>query len=82
MAPSQNIVGPMVKRIRQRRGWTQSILTAKCAISGWDINEHTIAKIEAGIRCVKDWELLRLAKALDIKVHDLIPGDNRIRPPK
>src|SRR4051812_19568194 len=73
MPGSQNIVGPMVSKLRNERGWTQAVLTARCARVGWDIHDSTIGKIEAGHRCVTDQEIVFLAEALEIDVRDLFP---------
>jgi ribosome-binding protein aMBF1 (putative translation factor) len=67
---SQNLVGPVIRKIRYQSGLTQAMLTARCNRSGWDIGENTIAKIEAQIRCVTDREIVFLAKALGVKVQD------------
>lgn len=69
--PAQNLIGPVVRKIRYQRGMTQAMLTARCNRSSWDIGENTIAKIEAQIRCVTDKEIAFLAKALGVKVQDL-----------
>jgi hypothetical protein len=71
--PAKNVIGPQVRRLRYERGWTQAILTARCARLGWDLHYHTIAKIEAGLRCVSDRELILLAKALRKSILDLVP---------
>ncbi len=73
MAAPQNIVGPVVRKIRYQRDWTQAMLTARCSRAGWDISENTIAKIEAQIRCVTDEEIVFLAKALRVKLQDVFP---------
>jgi transcriptional regulator with XRE-family HTH domain len=73
MAVPQNIVGPMVRKIRYQKGWTQAMLTARCCRAGWDISENTIAKIEAQIRCVTDRELMLLAQALKVELPGLFP---------
>jgi transcriptional regulator with XRE-family HTH domain len=70
----QNIVGPVVRRTRYAKGWTQGMLAARCARAGWDIGENTISKIEAQIRCVTDTELVFLARALKIREQDLFPS--------
>jgi len=62
----QNIVGPVVRRIRYQRGLTQAMLAARCCRLGWDIGENTIAKIEGQFRCVTDREAALLAKALGV----------------
>ena len=70
----QNIVGPVVRKIRYGKGWTQAMLSARCANSGWDIGENTISKIEAQVRCVTDSEIAFLAKALKVKEQELFPS--------
>lgn len=40
------------------------MLVAKCNLLGWQISRETLAKIEAQIRWVSDFELLCLAHAL------------------
>jgi hypothetical protein len=72
-ATSQNIVGPVIRRIRYRREMTQAMLTARCSRVGWDVSENTIAKIEAQIRCVTDGEIVFIAKALGVPVQDIFP---------
>ena len=69
----QNIVGPIVRKIRYQRGLTQAMLTARCCRAGWDVGENTIAKVEAQIRCVTDREVVLLAKALGVEVKDIFP---------
>lgn len=69
----QNIVGPVVRKIRYGKGWTQSMLSARCARAGWDIGENTISKIEAQVRCVTDYEIAFLAQALKVKEQELFP---------
>lgn len=72
-ASPQNIVGPVIRKIRYQRDMTQAMLTARCSRAGWDVGENTIAKIEAQIRCVTDKELVILAKALGIPLEKLFP---------
>ena len=72
-ATSQNIVGPVIRRIRYQREMTQAMMTARCSCAGWDVSENTIAKIEAQIRCVTDREIVLLARALRVPVQNLFP---------
>ncbi|HEV2692850.1 MAG TPA: helix-turn-helix transcriptional regulator [Verrucomicrobiae bacterium] len=67
---SQNLIG---KRVKDARGkaqppLTQEELSKKLANLGVSIDRAGIAKIETGIRGVLDFELVALAKALDVKV--------------
>lgn len=52
---------------------SQADLAARCNIQGWDVSRETVAKIEAQIRWVADFELICLASALRVKVADLLP---------
>lgn len=71
--PTQNLIGPVIRKLRYGRGLTQAMLTARCSRVGWDVGENTIAKIEAQIRCVTDREIVFLAKALHVPVQNLFP---------
>jgi transcriptional regulator with XRE-family HTH domain len=73
MATKQNIVGPQVRKIRYLHELTQEMLAARCARHGWDISRGTLSKIEAQIRCVTGSELMIFAKALQVKLDDLMP---------
>jgi len=61
MTEHQNIVGPVIRQLREKRGMTQAQLVAKLNISGWDLSRGTLAKIEAQVRCVADYEIPILA---------------------
>jgi hypothetical protein len=66
----QNLVG---ERVKQARGATNPALTQiglsrKLSKLGVNIDRAGVAKIETGIRGVLDFELIALAKALNVKV--------------
>lgn len=63
----RNIVGPVVRELREKLGLSQAQLAAKINVHGWDISRETLAKIEAQIRWVADFELSHLAKALEME---------------
>jgi transcriptional regulator with XRE-family HTH domain len=73
MAQPKNIVGPQVRRFRNQRGWSQSMLAAKCQLWGWDISRGIIAAIEGRVRWVGDFELIILAKVLRANPIELFP---------
>lgn len=56
---------------------SQPQLAAKCQRLGWDIERDTIAKIEATARWVGDFELLKLARALEVPLQMLFPSSDR-----
>ncbi|MBG7607851.1 MAG: helix-turn-helix transcriptional regulator [Verrucomicrobia bacterium] len=73
--PKRNIVGPMVRALRNHLGWTQDQAAAHCNIEGFDISRATYAQIESQLRNVTDIELALLAKAFRVKVEKLIPEE-------
>ena len=70
-----NLVGGEVARFRLREGLTQEDLTARCQMAGWDVERGTLAKIEAGVRQVTDWEIWVLAEALGVKPTEMFPPE-------
>ena len=68
-----NIIGKQVARLRNQLGLSQDQLSAKCQRVGLDISRGTLAKIEAGVRCISDQEAYLLAQALGVGVADLFP---------
>ena len=68
-----NITGRQIAKVRTQKGLSQDGLAGRCQRAGWDISRGTLAKIEAGVRCVPDSELLLLAKALEVSVAELFP---------
>ena len=70
----QNLVGARVKEARNRAQppLTQDQLSKKLAKLGVSIDRAGIAKIETGIRGVLDYELVALAKALNVEVDLLL----------
>jgi transcriptional regulator with XRE-family HTH domain len=77
-----NNIGPQVRRLRNARGWSQSIFTAKLQILGLEISRASLSKIEARLNYVDDTTMLYLAEALKVPVQDLFPqrqAGNRLR---
>lgn len=68
-----NVTGRQIAKVRTNKGLSQDGLAGKCQRAGWDVSRGTLAKIEAGVRCVSDEELLLLAQALGVSVSDLFP---------
>ena len=71
---SQNLVGKRVKEARKsaQPPLTQAELSKKLGKLGVSIDRAGVAKIEAGIRGVLDFELVALARILDVKVNWLL----------
>ncbi|MSU47529.1 MAG: XRE family transcriptional regulator [Opitutus sp.] len=73
MPRPKNIVGPQVRRCRDKLGWSQGVLAAKCQIAGWDISRSIVAAIEGRVRWVGDFEFVMLAKVLRVPPTELLP---------
>ena len=63
----QNLIGKRVKEARTKAQLTQEELSERLAKLGVSIDRAGVAKIETGIRGVLDFELVALAKALEVK---------------
>jgi transcriptional regulator with XRE-family HTH domain len=72
MQKARNIVGPIVRELREKQGLSQAQLAAKINVHGWDISRETLAKIEAQIRWVADFELVKLGEGLGTDAPTLI----------
>lgn len=66
-----NIIGKNVRFIREKNGWTQEQLAAKCNLLEWNISRGTLAKIESSVRRVTDIEVKILTLALSTDVEAL-----------
>lgn len=73
----QNIVGPQIRKLRDKQGLTQQLFAAKCTVMGLELTRATLSKIEAQLRCVSDVELRMLAKILKVEIKELYPGGRR-----
>ncbi|HFQ5589404.1 TPA: helix-turn-helix transcriptional regulator [Vibrio vulnificus] len=60
-----------MKTLRKKLKVTQSDLSARCCVLGFDCTRVTIAKIEAGTRQVTDLEVKIISQALKVKIQDL-----------
>jgi len=72
MRKPRNIVGPVVRELRAKKGLTQPQLAAKLNVLGFDISRETLAKIESQIRWIADFEIPVLAKGVGIEPAELI----------
>lgn len=73
----RNIVGPQVRKFRDKQGMTQELFAAKCSVSGLEITRGMLSKIEARLRRVSDTDLQTLAKVLKVEIKDLYPSRKR-----
>lgn len=70
----QNIIGGRLKKLRldAKPKISQEDLAGRLASQNILLNRSAIAKIEAGVRAVKDFEARALAKALRVSVSALL----------
>jgi transcriptional regulator with XRE-family HTH domain len=69
-----NLIGPQVRRLRSRRGWSQNQLAIKLQIAGMDhATRGKVCKIEAREVWVSDDDMLYLARVLGVEPNDLYP---------
>ena len=69
----QNIIGPVIRRMRVEAGLSQEQLATKIQVTGWDLSRGGLSKIEAQLRRVNDAELLILARVFNCETQDLYP---------
>jgi transcriptional regulator with XRE-family HTH domain len=72
-----NVVGPQVRKLRNKLDLTQEELAARCQLHGLDISRGTLSQIEARLRRVTDSELFRLSVVLKVSTDDLFPSELR-----
>lgn len=70
----KNVVGKRLSEARTKATppISQKDLVARLESNGWNISRETLAKIETGIRRVRDYELVALAKALNVSPDALL----------
>ena len=76
-----NVAGPQIRKLRCARGWSQSELAVKLQLAGWDISRSSLAKIEARLVWVGDYELFYFIQVFKIGLESLFPQiDSEKRP--
>ena len=72
MKVPRNLVGPLVRELREKMGLTQAELVVKLNLLGWDLSRDTLAKIEAQIRWVADFEMVKLAASVGLDASEFV----------
>ena len=62
----QNIIGPLVQELRERKGLSRAEFAEELKTVGWAISVNHVEKIETREAMVKDFETLYLLRALEI----------------
>ena len=70
----RNAIGPAVRRLRVERVLTQDQLAARLVLAGLQNADRVwVAKVEAQIRSVFDYELAVIAAVLGVTADELLP---------
>jgi transcriptional regulator with XRE-family HTH domain len=72
-----NVIGPQVRKLRERKGWSQSEFAVKLQLFGWDTSQDSVSRLENQDRRVPDLELFVLGKVLGTEFEDLFPQNLR-----
>jgi transcriptional regulator with XRE-family HTH domain len=75
-----NSVGPQIRRLRQAQGWSQAKLAERLQLNGLDIDRTVVAQMESQFHCIRDKDMLPLARVLKVSVADLFHGSDRSKP--
>lgn len=71
----KNISGERIREARLKHRLTQADLAAQLQIAGINIERDSISRIEIGTRFVADFELMVIAKVLNVSVDWLLYED-------
>ena len=68
----KNLCGQRVRQARIRKNMTQNDLAAQLQLAGVVIERDCISRIEIGTRFVADYELMELARILEVSLDWLL----------
>lgn len=68
----KNVCGDRVRLARLQQRLTQTDLAAKLQVAGVTMERDSVSRIEIGTRFVTDYELMILAKVLDVSMQWLV----------
>jgi len=70
----RNLIGPAVRRFRNKGNLSQAELAATLQRKGWNVSRDAIASIEGQTRRVSDFELILLAQMFKVTIQELFPA--------
>lgn len=68
-----NLIGPQIRKLRYKLKWSQNDLSVKLQLVGLDIGRSTVAKIEARLIWVGDWQLFYFTRVFKVELDELFP---------
>lgn len=72
---TEKIVGSNIRKLREKAGMTQDMLSAKLQISGCDITRSAVAKIEVGQRHLYPDEIILIKNILNVSYDEIFKLD-------
>jgi len=75
MKPRRNLIGPQIRRLRDKLGWSQEQLATKLQVLGFNISRSGVAKIENGSQAVADYQAYYFMHVFNVDHADLAPSD-------
>jgi hypothetical protein len=70
----QNVVGPSIRELRMRKGWSQASLSMRLKMAGWNCSRSRLAKIECGLITVRDRDLPYFLNVFPTSIEALYPA--------
>ena len=70
----EKLIGHNIKMIREKKGMTQDVLSAKLQLAGCDITRSAIAKIEVGQRHLYPDEIMLIKEILNTDFDTIFYG--------
>ena len=67
-----NSSGRMIRSLRENAGLSQEELAAKAQLSGYNITQKAISRIETGDRVVADYEIILFAGIFHVSADQLL----------
>ncbi|MEI6349716.1 MAG: helix-turn-helix transcriptional regulator [Verrucomicrobiota bacterium] len=69
-AGERNVIGPRIRKLRKacKPPVSQEDLAARLAVRGVYFDRSAISRMEAGLRFIRDYEIVAIAKALGVSI--------------
>ena len=77
-----NIAGDKIHQLREAAHLSQEQLAASLQLSGLNLTQKAISRIETGERVIPDYELLYFSDVFQISVLEFFKGQNGMVPQK
>ena len=67
------MIGPQLGKLRFQHEWSQNDLAIKLQLIGFDVDRSTVAKIEARLVWVGDWQIFYFTRVFKVSFYELFP---------